>query len=91
MLYRHCFSLYLKICHQESPRKLGRIGIEWNTSAPAYTDDINNILSENVNIKHRNSVRYYYGSSSGGKYKEDEVYGCVSSPKVRINSQFRNC
>jgi len=27
------FWLCLRICHQEGPRKSGRFGIEWNTSA----------------------------------------------------------
>jgi len=33
MLYRHCFQLHFRIRHQQSPRKSGRIWIEWNTSA----------------------------------------------------------
>jgi len=28
------FQLCLRVCHQEDPRKSGRTGIEWNTSAP---------------------------------------------------------
>jgi hypothetical protein len=46
------FHLCFRICHQEGPRKQGRTGIEWNTSAPQpllSTDDVN-IFGENINI-----------------------------------------
>jgi hypothetical protein len=30
MFHHHCFSTLFRICHQECPRRRGRIGIDWN-------------------------------------------------------------
>jgi len=44
------FQLCFRICHQKGPRKWGRTGTEWNTSAPVHVDGIN-ALGKHINTK----------------------------------------
>lgn len=48
MFQLHCFPIIFKICHQETPRKLGRFGIEWEKYLVVHAD-CDSIFADNVN------------------------------------------
>jgi hypothetical protein len=52
MLYRHCSSIFLRICHKENPRRSDRFEIERNTSA--IGEDVN-FLGDDMDTKRENT------------------------------------
>jgi hypothetical protein len=58
----------------------------------AYADDVN-LLGENISTikKKRGSLLDASGDVGLEVITEEQLYGCVSSPKCKTNSQFTNC
>jgi hypothetical protein len=75
-------------CHYEGSRKLAGFGIEWETPASIYIDDVN-LLSRNINL--RKSTEALLGASSAVSLEvnRDTSVFLIASKSLKYVVDFR--